>query len=242
MTRMWKKNTVNAVFSITSDLKAFQLTKQEIWDTLSISSTRETAELNRDVCVTIGCSGCSTDLCPHNIISCQTHSLSAKWAQKYQGTRARSHPPKIHKQLNHFFNYMSCATSNHSRTYRVSFKSPARGPREISLERRNQKPGLGLIYKHQLKANKKARGDQALSRFTRPGVSCPIYRVLFTGWYASLHMLHIIFNCGIKKQNRVIFLQMSLFSVTDFSVFSSRTCSALPCSLQSIWRLWAVVW
>lgn len=200
MTRMWKKNTVNAVFSITSDLKTFQLTKQEIWDTLSISSTRETAELNREVCVTIGCSGCSTDLCPRNIISCQTHSLSAKWAQKYQGTRARSHPPKIHKQLNHFFNYMSCATSNRSRTHRVGFKSPARSPREISLERRrNQKPGLGLIYKHQLKANKKARGDQALSRFTHPGVSCPIYRVLFTGWYVSLLRITSSLTVALKK-------------------------------------------
>lgn len=67
-----KKKVINSVSCVKPDLKPFQLRKLEIWDTLSTSSTKGTAWLNKELCITGVCSGCSTDLCPHNIISCQT--------------------------------------------------------------------------------------------------------------------------------------------------------------------------
>lgn len=131
---------------------------------------------------------------------------------------------------------MSCTTSNGSRIHQVGLNSQGCSPRGIQLEKRNQPTGLGLIYKHFLKENKKTRGDQALSRFFLPGVSCPV----LTGLLRITSSL----TGALNNTLTAFFLQRSLFSLAEtsfLSAFSSGICNALTFSLQSIWHLWTAV-
>lgn len=79
----------------------------------------------------------------------------------------------------------------------------------IQLEKRNQTTGLGLIYKHYLKENKKTRGDQALSRSFLPGVSCPVL--------PGLPRITLSLTGALNNTLTVFFLQRSLFALAEIS-------------------------
>lgn len=131
---------------------------------------------------------------------------------------------------------MSCTTSNGSRIHQVGLSSQGCSPRGIQLEKRNQATGLGLIYKHYLKENKKTRGDQALSRFFLPGVSCPVL--------PGLPRITSSLTGALNNTLTAFFLQRYLFSLAEMSflsAFSSGTCNVLTSRLQSIWHLWTAV-